>query len=243
MSPLSALMESNSRAFVSNLAQLHRLYNTYAAKYFPEDMPRAGVDVTIVASPLQVQQRIGESWFEGMDANGMVTSTANGPIILMVNPFFNRYPRLMAMTMAHEMVHAYCHWQFKKTKDLRWLDNHGERFHKVTADLIGKGLVGVKPSQDLVELPHSYPVLKGHAKKGGYFFLRLDGYDELTENIVNQFRDKCDADAPYYIGEMRNSVVSIFPFVIEDRIVGEFFAYGDDSVLKLNQEKAYKFRR
>lgn len=235
------LMEAIAATTVANPTALYRLYNTLAKKYFPSDMPAAGRDVHIIASPLQVQQKIGEGWFEGVDANGMVTSPLNSPILLFVNPFLTRYPRLMYIVMAHEMVHVYCHWQYRQTKDLRWLDSHGPRFHKVVVDVIGKGLDGIKPSQDIVQLPHSYPVLKGHALTDGYVYLRLDGYNELTREVLKQFAEKCKLDKPYYIGEMNTSIISIFPFVEDNKIVGEFFAYGEDGQLQLRHEQAYNW--
>ncbi len=235
------LMAAIAASTPSNPTALYRLYNLLAKKYFPENMPRAGHDVHIIANPLQVQQEIGSQWFPGVDANGMVTSPANSPILLFVNPFFTRYPRLMYMTMAHEMVHAYCHHQYRVTGDVRWLDEHGPRFQKIAEYAASKGLTGIKASQDLVKLPHSYFIIKGHSRHGGFFFLRLEDRNEMSAEIVEEFKRICDSEQPMYIGEMNSSIVSIFPFIEDNKIVGEFTSYGDDPQLKLHGEKAYKW--
>lgn len=216
-----------------NLSSLYRLYNMYAKKYFPEDMPLAGRDLTIVVSPLQSQKIIGGAYYEGVDANGM-TAMDNGTIVIYISPFLLRYDRLTAMTMAHEMVHAYCQWQYLHSKNIKWLDHHGDSFHKVVAGVIGKGLVGIKPTQDTMQLPHSYPVAMGRSLKGGYVFLRFEVSTDITPDILKEFSKQCDTKRPVVIGEMNNSVIGIFPFVEGGKIVGEFFSYGADPIFKMD---------
>lgn len=223
-------------------SQLYRLYNTIAKRYFLEgEIPQADSrHLAIISSPLIVQKHIGEAFVPGIDANGMVTSLENQPIHLFINPFFVRYPRLLYITMAHEMVHVYCHWQFRHTRDTRWLsDGHGNRFNKMVATLIGRGLVGIKPSQDTVTLPHSYPVAMGRAKDGGYHFIRFDSYAEMTVKVMHDFAQHCDIGRPIVVGEMNSSIISIFPFIDKDTIVGEFFSYGPDPVFKMDKVRAY----
>lgn len=230
------LMESLA---ASSLADLYRLYNTIAKKYFPSDMPAVVKEVQIIVSPLQVQRIIGGAFYSGMDANGMTVSK-NGMILLYVSPFLLRYPRLMYITMAHEMVHVYCHHKHKETGDGKWLDNHGERFHKVVSDLIGKGLVGVKPNQDIVELPHSYHVACGQVD-GGYKFLRFESSSDITNSILVDFGHHCDTSKPLIIGEIRNSIVGVLPFVEHGEIIGEFFSYGPDPVFAMKEPTQYKW--
>lgn len=232
-------LESISAADEISVSHLHRLYNTIAKKYFREgELPKADSrELTIIASPLIVQQKIGESYAPGIDANGMVT-TESGIIHLFVNPFFVRYPKLLYITMAHEMIHVYAHWQYKLTNDLSWIaDGHGAKFHKTTAMLIGRGLVGIKPSQDTVKLPHSYPIACGHDKHGGFHFLRLDLFSELTPKVIKQFAAHCDTSKPLIVGEMNTSIISIFPFVSNNLIVGEFFSYGPDPVFQMDSPR------
>lgn len=223
----SNMMEAIAKSTPSNPVTLYRLYNMLAKKYFPSDMPMAGRDVVITAHPLQVQRAIGGAWHHGIDANGMTVSSENhNQIEVFLNSFLIRYPRLLFITMAHEMCHVYCHYKLKQTKDIRWLDDHGPRFHKVVASVIAKGLEGIKPSQDICTLPHSYPVVQGYALgKEGFVYLRLEDYTELNMNVLSQFSAQCDTSQPYYIGESNSSIVGIFPFVDRGKIQGDFFAY------------------
>lgn len=232
-------LESVSAADVISAAHLYRLYNSIAKKYFREGElpPSNSRELAIIASPLIVQQKIGSQYVRGIDANGLVT-TEQGIIHLFVNPFFVRYPRLLYMTMAHEMIHVHAHWQYKLTNDLSWIaDGHGVRFHKMVATLIGRGLTGIKPSQDIAKIPHSYPVVCAHDKQGGYHFLRLDFFDELNDNIIKQLAVHCDTSKPLYVGEMNTSIVSIFPFVIKNKIVGDFFSYLPDAAFQMDSPR------